>query len=162
MRKAIFAALAAAGLAVTGACSGEADVDADLSSETDNSSEGSVEEYCELAADFDQRDSVPSDAELDSAVEVAPDEIRADVEILVEALKDGDPGSEEAVEATQNIEDWEAENCENNVAPGGGDGGGAEVEGGVDLDAEVDGGSESDADSETSGTESEENTTTTA
>ncbi len=123
---------------------------------------GSVEEYCDLAADYDQRDSVPSDAELDAVVEVAPDEIRADVEVLVESIKDGDQESEAAVEATQNIEDWEADNCDNNVAPGGSDGGSAEVDGGVDLDAEVDGGAESDTSGETSETESQENTTTTA
>lgn len=161
MRKAIFAALAAAGLAVTGACSGEAEVDADLSAD----SEGSVEEYCDLAAEFDQRDSVPSDAELDSIVEASPDEIRADVEVLVEAIKDGDQESEAAAEAAENLEAWEADNCDNNVSPGGSNGDdGAEVDGGVDVEAEVDGQLEGDdsSDGQNSESETEETTSTTS
>lgn len=157
MRRSIVAVLAAGALAVTGACSGEAEVDADLSAD----SEGSATEYCDMAAEFDQRDSVPSDAELEAIVDVAPAEIRADVEVLVEEIQADRQDSEAAAEASENLEAWEADNCDNNVSPGSDSNDGAEVDGGVDVEAEVDGSVEGDGGDGTQNSEQEQEDTTT-
>lgn len=129
MKRVLLAGFAALALAFTGACAGDdADVDADLSADT-NADEGSVEEYCEFAAELDSREEVPSDEDLDRIVDLAPEEIKDDVETLADAIKEGDMESDEATAAGERLEAWEDDNCPQDDA---GDSGDADSGGGGD------------------------------
>lgn len=135
MRKIVVAGFAALALAVTGACAGDdADADANIAADTNNEDEGgSAEEYCDFSAELDSRGETPSDEDLDRIVEVAPEEIKEDVEVLADAIKEGDQDSEAATSAVERLEEWEDENCPqdegdaaNEDAGAGGDGEGGD------------------------------------
>ena len=124
MRRIVLAGFAAIALALTGACAGDdANVDADLSA--DGADEGdSAQEYCEFSAELDTRQGVPSEEDFDRIVEVAPEEIKDDVETLVGEIQAGNQESEEAQAAAARLEAWEEDNCDRD-AEGSGDEGDA-------------------------------------
>ncbi|MBW3576017.1 MAG: hypothetical protein KY450_14490 [Actinobacteria bacterium] len=70
--------------------------------------------YCEASAELDEQEGPPTPEQLQGLSEVAPDEIKEDVDLVVEKLGEqgmnafGDP---EVTEAIGRVEDWEADNC---------------------------------------------------
>ena len=71
--------------------------------------------YCDLSAEFDTQDGLPTDEQFDEIASLAPDEISDDVDTVVEIFKaDGEAAFEDPVteEAFASIEDFEAENCD--------------------------------------------------
>ena len=134
MRKTVLAAFAAGALALTGACAGDdANVDANIEASAED--EGSVEEYCDMAAELDALDGTPSDEQLDEIVELAPEEIKDDVETLARSVKEQDFDDPETEAAGNRVEEWEADNCPERDDQGGEDGAGTDApEGGDDAD----------------------------
>lgn len=96
--------------------------------------EGAESEYCRLATELDQQDDMPSPEQLEALRDAGPDEIQAELDVVVEAFlaAEGDIGkafSDPAVEENLGaIEDYEADVC------GLGDG---EEEGGEDEELET-------------------------
>ncbi|HUR50274.1 MAG TPA: hypothetical protein VMY88_12205 [Acidimicrobiales bacterium] len=164
MKRIVVAGFAAMALAVTGACAGDdADVDANLGTDTEESAESdSAREYCEFSAELDARGEKPSEEDFDRIVEVAPDEIKDDVETLVTAIRAGDEGNEEAMSAGARLEAWEDENCPEDAGDADAGSGGDEADeenggegpssgeageaGGDDSSGETSGDSEDDGD----------------
>ena len=88
----------------------------------DDSGGGDVEAFCRLSAESDENEAIPSDEELDEIRDAAPGEIRDDVDVVIDAFQEiDDPedieavtalfDDEDVVEAIENIEEFEAENC---------------------------------------------------
>ena len=75
--------------------------------------------YCEAARELDEQDSFPTVEQLDELVDIAPDEIRGDVDYVVgrfkEGIEAGDPGSAfadpEVERRMEPIEAFEAREC---------------------------------------------------
>ena len=111
MKKIGMAAFAALALALTGACAGDdANVDADLSAE--GGDDESIQKYCEFSAElFAAGDE--SDEDLDRLAELAPEDIKDDVETVVESMKTDEQGEAgpEVEEAENRVLAWEEENC---------------------------------------------------
>jgi hypothetical protein len=108
LKKQLLGAFALAGLALTG-CGGD-----------DESSEGDIEEYCRLT---EETNAEPTPEDFERALDAAPAEIRDDLEIVFDAFRSvEDPEDVEAflaafeepevVEATENLDEFAAENCE--------------------------------------------------
>lgn len=97
----------------------------------DDEDGGDLAAYCDLTASFDDQESFPSDDQLDEVEDVAPEEIRDDVETFADAIREvdeDDPAAasalfddEEVVTALGNIEQFEAENCDTDSDDGTGD-----------------------------------------
>ena len=108
MRKQLAGGLALVALAVAG-CGDDGE-----------SAEGDIEEYCRLSA---QTTANPTPEDFDRALDAAPGEIRDDLEIVFDAFRSvEDPEDVEAllaafedpevVEASENLEEFAAENCD--------------------------------------------------
>ena len=75
--------------------------------------------YCEAARELDEQDSFPTVEQLDELVDIAPDEIKADVEFVVgrfkEGIEAGDPASAfadpEVERRMEPVEAFEAREC---------------------------------------------------
>jgi hypothetical protein len=139
----------------------------------DDDSDGDLAAYCAMSDDLDAQASFPTDEQLDDLADVAPSEIKDDVETFIDAIKDlDDPNDQqqvealfndpEVVEAVENVERFENENC----AETGGQSDDVEDEGDGSaddgVDDETDDADDSDADDTTTTTMVEEMTTTTA
>lgn len=108
-------AIATVAIFAVAACGNDADETATTTTSTteaEQANEGAPA-YCERAAEMDQN-ALPSEQQLQELVEVAPPEIKEDLEVAAEGITDrgldafSDPAFAEAVER---IETWEAENC---------------------------------------------------
>lgn len=93
----------------------------------DGGGEGDLEAYCERVKEFDdaEEDDFPSEDELDDLRDDAPEEIRDDIDRLIDffndnrdTLEEGDfsafeeaEDDEELAEAFENVERFEDENC---------------------------------------------------
>ena len=123
MRRVVTAGCAALALAMTGACADDADND-DVAAES-----GSAEEYCTMSAELDAADAPPSEEQLEEIVDVAPAEIKDDVQTLADAIREEDFEAEAAQEADRNLQEWEAEHCDrpaDRATGGNGDGSGGD------------------------------------
>ena len=81
----------------------------------DGGGDGDVQAYCDLSAELNETEAVPTDEQLDALLASAPGEIRDDGQVVVDFLRGGgNPAdlSEDVTDALQEIEDFEAENCE--------------------------------------------------
>ena len=107
MRKQLLGAFALAALVATGC------------GDDEESSEGDIEEYCRLSQETTAN---PTPEDFDRALDAAPGEIRDDLEIVFDAFRSvEDPEDVEAllaafeepevVEASENLEEFAAENC---------------------------------------------------
>lgn len=119
----------------------------------DGGGEGDLEAFCRLGAETDDSDEFPTSAELDELRDVAPAEIRGDVDTLVDAFQEiEDPedfeaalevlSTPEVAEASENIEAFVAENCD------------------ADTGGETTGGSDDEEDEDVTTTTADETTTT--
>lgn len=120
MRRILFGGIATLALAVAGACAGDADVDATLDDTTETTSDESATEYCEFAAELDAAGETPSQADLDRIVELAPDEIKADVETLAEGVAEENFDDPDVQAAGERLEAWEDDNCPEDESDTGG------------------------------------------
>jgi hypothetical protein len=78
----------------------------------DDGGTASAEAYCALAAELDQAEEQPSDAQLDEILEAAPEEIRDDLQVIIDAIQTGNFDDEAAIEeAESNLLAFEEENC---------------------------------------------------
>lgn len=133
MKKIVLSLMGVFALALTGACAGDdASVDADLSAESGD--DESIQEYCEFSAELDSRGEEPSEEDLDRIVELAPEEIKDDVETLAEAIKNDEHDSEEATAADQRLQAWEEDNCGRESEEGDADAGSGGDDQGGDAD----------------------------
>ena len=76
---------------------------------------GDVQAYCDLTNEVNAGAEEPTDEQLDALLDAAPGEIKDAGQTLVDFLRsDGDPSdlSQEVLDAIDEIEDFEAENCE--------------------------------------------------
>lgn len=123
------AALTIGVFAVT-ACGNGADETATTTSNTTSTTEAEQPDealaYCEKAVEINDQDGPPTPEQLHELSEVAPDDIKEDVDLTAEKFIEqgvnafGDPEFNEAI---GRVEEWEAENC-----PGAGDVGEEEEE----------------------------------
>jgi len=71
-----------------------------------------VQAYCDIAAELSEIEGEIPEEQLDQVVEVAPEEIRGDVEVVVEAIRTQDTeNADEVVAAQENLSAFEQENC---------------------------------------------------
>lgn len=108
MRTRTAATVVCAGALLLAAC-GDADTES-----------ASAEEYCQLAAQLNAAEQEPTEEQLDQIVDLAPAEIRDEVETLVVALRTGE-FTDQVREAEADLTDWEEENCGRDLAGGGGE-----------------------------------------
>ncbi|HEV2068899.1 MAG TPA: hypothetical protein VGR26_03805 [Acidimicrobiales bacterium] len=120
-------AVATVGIFAVAACGDDADETATTTTTSTTSTteaeqtDEAVLAYCERAAELDEQEGPPTPEQLQGLSEAAPDEIKEDVDLVVEKFGEqgmnafGDP---EVTEALDRVEDWEADNC-----PGAGDDG---------------------------------------
>lgn len=73
--------------------------------------DGDATAYCEQVEVLESQDSRPTDEQLDELTAVAPPEIRADVELFGNAIRNDDMEGEGVSEAESRILAWEEENC---------------------------------------------------
>lgn len=110
--KKVLPAIAIAGVLAVAGCGGD-----------DGGGGGDVQAYCRLSQESEGSSGFPTDQELEEFRDAAPPEIRDDVDTLVDAFREvedpDDPNAalalfedEEVVEAIENIQAFEAENCE--------------------------------------------------
>lgn len=89
----------------------------------DDGGDGDLAAYCELVEEADSRDGFPSDEEIEAFLDVAPEEVRDDIETLTDAFRDvEDPDDVEALlealeepevaEAIEDIEAFDADRCD--------------------------------------------------
>lgn len=75
-----------------------------------------VAAYCDFSAELDEQEGLPSDDQLDRIVELAPGEIRDEIEFVAERVKEQGEEifaeeDEDVLAAFEEIEAFEAENC---------------------------------------------------
>jgi hypothetical protein len=100
-RSARLVVAATAGALLLGACGGDDAAD----------DAGDAAAYCDLVETLESQDSRPSDEQLEQLAEVAPAEIRDDVELFGNAIANDDMEAEGVGEAESNILAWEEDNC---------------------------------------------------
>jgi hypothetical protein len=122
-RNRLLAALTVVPLLVAGACGDDDD---------SASGDGGIEQWCAASEEIEQSTSEPTDDEWDALAEAAPDEIKDDVDYLIEKIKEvGDDeeaqlelvSDEEFMERGQAVEDFTDENCGTGDDGTGDDGG---------------------------------------
>lgn len=118
-------AIATVGIFAATACGDDADETATTTTSSTTSTtaaeqtDEAVLAYCEASAELDEQEGPPTPEQLQGLSETAPDEIKEDVDLVVEKVGEQGMnafGDAEVTEAIGRIEDWEADNC-----PGAGD-----------------------------------------
>ena len=87
-----------------------------------------VQAYCDMSREFDAQEDFPTPEQLDRLAEAAPEEIRGDVEFVVErfktAIETGDPAgafdNAEVEQRLEPIEAFEARECDSGEGQGEG------------------------------------------
>ena len=72
---------------------------------------GDAAAYCEQVEVLESQDSRPTDEQIDELTTAAPPEIREDVELFGNAIRNDDMEAEGVSEAESRILAWEEENC---------------------------------------------------
>lgn len=83
----------------------------------DDDAGGSAQAYCDMSAELNDVDEVPSGDQLDELVDTAPSEIRSEVQTLVDAVESGE-FDDSVSEAEQAITEFEESNCGGDLAAG--------------------------------------------
>ncbi len=116
-------AVATVGILAVVACGDDAEDTATTTTTTTTTEAEQPDEaalaYCERSAELDEAGGPPNEQQIRELSELAPPEIRPDVELFGERfIQDGVNafGDPEVAEAVDRIEEWEQENC-----PGAGD-----------------------------------------
>ena len=82
----------------------------------DDEDEGATsEEFCDLARELNEAEGFPEGERMDAYVDAAPDEIKDEAELAIDAIKEqGEDafGDEEVIEAVEAIERLEADECD--------------------------------------------------
>lgn len=113
-----------------GACGDDDDSEGDSTTTTteEEAAGGDVEEYCAAVAELESTDEDPTVEQVEAIRDAAPDEIRAEIDLVVDAFVEGiESGDLNSVfgdpEVTQALEDviepFEEENCPENESEGG-------------------------------------------
>lgn len=83
---------------------------------SDDDDEGATsEEFCDLARELNEGEGIPEEERMDAYVDAAPDEIADEAEVAIDAIKErGEDafGDEEVLAAVEEIERFEADECD--------------------------------------------------
>jgi hypothetical protein len=97
----------------------------------DSGSGGSIQAYCDLVAELNERSEAPTDAQLGDLKEAAPSEISDSVETVTDAIAGADTAEEQQAlgsdpdlrDAVADLEEFDEENCQDEKDKGTEDGG---------------------------------------